>query len=88
VVEKVLGSNVDEVMGDFVVFQDMVGLKVDEMMRDSVVFEDVLGSMVDVDAITSVAIATLVVSAKISEIISLIFSVVVVARVEEAFVRI
>ena len=54
VVEKVFGSKVDEVMGDFVVFQDMAGLKVDEMMGDSDVVEDMLGSMVDVDAITSV----------------------------------
>ena len=64
-------------------------------MRDSVVVEGIVGSRVEVDPITSemrvLAVSTSVVSAKISEIISLIFSVVVgsvvVAKVDKASVK-
>ena len=64
-------------------------------MRDSVVVEDVVGSWVEVDPIASamrdLAVSKSVVSGKILETISLIFSVVVgsvvVAKVDKASVK-
>ena len=64
-------------------------------MRDSVVVEDVVGSWVEVDPIASamrdLAVTKSVVSEKILETISLIFSVVVgsvvVAKVDKASVK-